>query len=70
MTATTEQQAPDPAVQFFGELQDFLQRLDLRLDLLETQLQRIERNSDNAARELAEVSRERWISRTAGGGRQ
>lgn len=70
MTASTEQQGPDPAVQFFADLQSFLQQLDLRLDLLETQLQRIERNSDSAARELAEVSREQWITRNAAGARR
>jgi flagellar biosynthesis chaperone FliJ len=65
MDAPTKQTPAEEALaNLFCELQDFIQRLDLRIDGLEMQLKRIEANSDSAARELAEISREHWIQRT------
>jgi len=66
METTAKQTTAEEALaNLFCELQDFIQQIDARLYGLEVQLKRIEVNSDNAARELAEISREQWINRSA-----
>ena len=65
MRSTPEQQAPDPVLQLFEQLCESLDLLHVRIYDLEQQLRRIESNSDNAARELAEISRELWVNRSA-----
>lgn len=65
MRPTPEQQAPDPGLQLFEQLCESLDLLHVRIYDLEQQLRRIESNSDNAARELAEISRELWVNRSA-----
>ena len=65
MSPTPEQQAPDPVLQLFEQLCESLDLLHVRIYDLEQQLRRIESNSDNAARELAEISRELWVNRSA-----
>ena len=65
MTPTPEQQVPDPVLQLFEQVCESLDLLHVRIYDLEQQLRRIESNSDNAARELAEISRELWVNRSA-----
>ena len=64
MQSTPEQKATDPALKLLGQLYESVDVLLMRIDAMEMQLQRIEKHSDTAARELAEISRDQWIQRS------